>query len=237
MTIKHLYVNGDSFAFGQGLDSDPVTSDNIYLFTEIKRRDTYGGIISDKLNIPQYTNNALPGGSNDRTFRTTIHDLLELKKTTDPKEVLVMLAMTEASRTELFSTTNKSWSPFLEHCEPRRKDTANHRMWQLYYAHFADIKEQQSRFFVGLLGMQAFLKQHGFNYVISESIHMFDDRTLFANHPLATQVDFDNYYPIPFNGFGHQMGFPFSDCHHPKQEAHAAWATVLLNFMENKKIC
>ena len=237
MTIKHLYVNGDSFAFGQGLDPEEVTAENIYTFSENKQKFTYSGIIKEKLNIPLYTNNALPGGSNDLTFRTSMHDLLELKKTTDPKDILVMMALTEASRMEMFNINNNGWAPFLAHCEPRRNDSANHRMWQLYYSYFSNVKENQSRLFVGLLGMQHFLKHHGFNYVITESIHMFEDRSLFGNHPMYAELDLDRYYHLSFNGWARQKKFEFSKCSHPRQDAHAAWADVLLNFMESKNIC
>jgi hypothetical protein len=236
MTIKHLYVNGDSFAFGQGIEDEPATPQNLYDFTAEKRAKTYGGVITKALGDIQYTNNALPGGSNDRTFRTTMADLVELKKTQNPEDTLVMISLTEASRTEFYISEYGNFAPFLEHCEPLKHHRAVHKMWELYYSRFDHEQEQLARLYTGLLGIQAFLKLNGFKYFITVSISTFDNMDGFNNHPLYSEIDQKHFYSSPFNQYGHMNQFKYSPCHHPKGDAHRAWGINMLATMKVRGI-
>ena len=91
--IKTLYVNGDSWTFGQELKDD--TTDHL----TYKFYNTWPWHVAQELKIPQLVNEAQGGGSNDRIFRKTIDYVRNYKS--NPKELLVIVAWTTYERFEL----------------------------------------------------------------------------------------------------------------------------------------
>jgi hypothetical protein len=85
-----LYVNGDSYAF---------VSDG-------KRYSDYLGELLQCTSI----NAAISGSCNSRIFRTSLRDLIELKKTTD-KDIVAVIALSFTIRTELWDRAHqlKKW--------------------------------------------------------------------------------------------------------------------------------
>ena len=91
MAIKRLYVNGDSWTYGQELgDELPDELDH-------KFYNTWPWFLSQRMNIPQLINDALGGGSCDRIFRKTV-DFIKSKDTL--KDTIVILGWTSAERFE-----------------------------------------------------------------------------------------------------------------------------------------
>ncbi len=101
--INHLYVNGDSWTYGNGIDEDPqVLADGlkIPLFTDERLLYTWGSVLGKKLGV-NITNGSIGGGSNARIVRTTC-DFLQQYPTEEYKNLLVILGWTTVERNEIF---------------------------------------------------------------------------------------------------------------------------------------
>ena len=91
--MKTLYVNGDSWTYGQELRDD-TTDDLSYKFY-----NTWPWHVAQHFQIPQLVNEGQGGGSNDRIFRKTIDYIRNYKG--KPSELLVIVAWTTYERLEL----------------------------------------------------------------------------------------------------------------------------------------
>ena len=91
--IKTLYVNGDSWTFGQEL-KDGTIDDLDYKFYK-----SWPWHVARQLKIPQLVNEGLGGGSNDRIFRKTIDYIRNYKG--NPSELQVIVAWTTYERIEM----------------------------------------------------------------------------------------------------------------------------------------
>lgn len=97
--IKTLYVNGDSWTFGQELQDETV-GDLTYKFY-----NTWPWHVAQELKIPQLVNEGLGGGSNDRIFRKTIDYIRSYKG--NYNELLVIVAWTTYERIEVSTTIKR----------------------------------------------------------------------------------------------------------------------------------
>ena len=90
-----LYANGDSFTHGMEiLGNNNVSEENKY--------HAYPMQITDKLNIGNNVNSALPGAPNEWIARTTILDLLKLKQEgQDLSKVFVIVGWSGINRLEI----------------------------------------------------------------------------------------------------------------------------------------
>ena len=239
MKIKCLYANGDSFVFGQGLDPEKITSENVYSFTELKRTNGFTGIICDTLGIDHYINNALPGGSNDRMLRTTIQDLIKLKQTYKPEEVLVVLGFTESQRSEFYVMENRNYMPYMPSCPPNTLKSK--KVWETYLSYCDDEIQSQYRYITNIISLQSFLVANGFNYVFTETVQVILGKGGFLhNHAidqtLVNEIDINHYVNPSFSHYDSTLHLPRSECHHPLAPSHKLWAEYVLNFMKEKGI-
>lgn len=98
--VDIVYANGDSWSWGSELgDESQHYRDN----------HSYPGLIAKHLGL-DLVNRSKPGGSNQRLFRTTIHDVSKLLL--ENKKPLVLLTWTEVHRFELFDISSKEWISF-----------------------------------------------------------------------------------------------------------------------------
>jgi hypothetical protein len=239
--IKHLYVTGDSFSFGQGLKGHDVN--DFYKFTPELRKTSYSGIIADTWGIP-LTNTSLPGGSNDRVLRLLMIDIPKLLKTVSPDQLLVNISYTHASRTEFYSTESKTYTPVITNFEPRSVHFKSHNeIWKTYVTYFDDVREHVDRHLRNLISMQQFLASLGVKYLISRSMQEFQT---FHNElardvnrkPLIDLIDkktFPEDLP-PFNMYVRDNNLNITPCHHTDEGGHRAWAEHLMKYMTEKEI-
>lgn len=238
--IKHLYVNGDSFSFGQELGGPLEDRANFYTFTEHMRRFSYTGIIRDNFGIQGYTNNSSPGGSNDRIFRTTVFDVLQLLETCQPSEIFVILSVTHSSRREFRESeaAANTYFPYMNSV-PEHNSKIRKRMWDIYTTYFDGVHENVDRFLLQIISLQSFFKTHGIPYLITNSMcHSTDFMEILNEQPrhVLQTIDRRRYPDIAFGPWAWDNKHPFGSNHHPLEEGHLAWANFLINYIEGNEL-
>jgi hypothetical protein len=238
--IKHVYVTGDSFSFGQELGGSDVPVEDFYVFTPYMRQTSYTGIISDAWGVDGYTNTSYNGGSNDRIHRMIINDIPRLLTEYKPEEIFIFISLTHASRREFYQDYANEYSPFLSNHEPPKGNVPNHTLWKIYATYFDSAHEHARRYMLQVLSMQAFLKTLGVGYLMTRSMHdgaKFDqafDNLPQCQHNLIDRITFPKMQA--FNGFATLKRVPFGKYQHPLEDGHAAWANHLLEYMKNNNL-
>lgn len=238
--IKHIYVTGDSFSFGQELGGSDVPVEDFYVFTPYMREASYTGIIANTWGVEGYTNTSYNGGSNDRIHRMIINDIPKLLTEYKPEEIFVFISMTHGSRREFFQESNNEYNPVLPNYEPPRANAANHMFWRIYTAHFDSAKEHAQRYMLQVLSIQAFLKSLGIGYIMTRSMHegakfdqAFDDLPSYL-HNSIDRITFPKM--LAFAEFSNINKVPIGKYHHPLEEGHAIWAQHLLEYMKQHNL-
>jgi hypothetical protein len=230
MIPKILYVNGDSFSFGQELigDQPPET---FYNFTEYHRRHCYTGIIADRLNIPAYTNDSLPGGSNQRIYRTTLSAVTKLLTIYEPKDIFVQIGLTHNSRREFFYTTNQQYYPFIANHQPGDYECSI--LWKNITRMFSSVEDDHIYDQMMILGIQNFLRINKVPYLLTKSMGhqlIYDDEAAQVPAEMIEQRYIDRYYNRP--AFSEYV-FHHNNCvkapgGHPLEDGHLLWAEHVL---------
>lgn len=234
--IKFFYVNGDSFSFGQELDG-PRDPGDFYKFSEFQRTHCYSGIMADKLGL-EYKNNSLPGGSNQRIYRTMLFDLTELLKTYKPEEIFVNISLTHCIRREFFNVRNNDYAPHMATVAPT--EFPHNLFWRLLVKEYSDLKSDLEYDQLMILGIQNFLRTNKIPYLLNWSFHhgaMYDDENRHISPEiLAHRYKKRFYQELSFNCFNFDNRLPEGPGKHPLTEGHAAWALHLLEHIEKHNL-
>lgn len=240
--IKHLYVNGDSFAFGQELGGSNVPPEDFYTFTDYMRQKCYSGLIADHYGIDGYLNCALPGGSNDRCLRTTLEDLCLLLQNYDPSELFVMISITHAHRRE-FREADDDYScyfPYLNNYPPIDKWRPERKaLWDIYTTYYDGAIEHAERYFVQLNSLQCFLEKHKIPYLLTNSMTQPTDfQEVWKAKPqyLQNTIISKRHYMLPFADFARNKHFQFGSENHPLEEGHRVWALHLIDYIDRNNL-
>jgi len=234
MTIKAIYVTGDSFSFGQELGGSDVEPKDFYTCTDYMRDNSYTGIIAKTWGIENVINKSLPGGSNDRAFRMITTDLPTYFGDYKPEEIYVFISLTHSTRREFYDNEHKHWEALISNFEPDPKFSykSQREFWKLYTAYYNSAYESTTRFLSQVLGMQQFLKSLGISYMMSDSMHHDEDfwneyKKIHTN--VLYMIDTDRYYRNePFNSYVGRKKLPIGKFLHPLEEGHKAWAEHLM---------
>lgn len=238
--IKHVYVTGDSFSFGQELGGSDVPVEDFYVFTPYMRKASYTGIIADAWGSEGYTNTSYNGGSNDRIHRMIINDIPKLLTEYKPEEIFVFISLTHASRREFYQDYSNEYSPFLSNHEPFKDNIPNHTLWKIYATYFDSVYEHAQRYMLQVLSIQAFLKSLGVGYLMTRSMHegaKFDqafDNLPQYQHKLIDRIAFPKMQA--FNEYAGHKKVPFGKYRHPLEEGHVAWAQHLTAYMKQHNL-
>ena len=240
--FKHIFINGCSHTAGSEIEGSALGD------TEYNREHCFGAQLARRLGV-DYTNNALPGGSNDYIFRTTnfwIQDNIELAK-----QSLFLINWTGAARAEYFHNgvddNNWFWMqiPFVPdenvgHLHPNyfsyvdKQDSANAKAVSRHL--FMSETHWEINRYMNILNLQSMLKVHDIPYIFKNSLEFCSKNTRFQYY--SSRIDTRNY-----KGYNDQSESFFEHCldagfsikgqalHHHKIEAHTYWADKL--FREN----
>ena len=224
--IKHLYVTGDSFAFGHGLPGY-----NGDMFNDELRNQCYSGIIANKLNIETYTNTSKPGGSNDRALRVLLEDIPAILKDTPAKDIFVNICLTSPSRIEFYSNLSNNYLRILPTFEIKGADPHS-ELWRLYTRYFLNVVEQVDRYIRQVMLIRLFLESLGIPYLIIQSFPFSDE---FMNNLRSRKIDITPYLnELTFAGFcGALEENAFLSDYHPNSYGHQAWANYLIEHYFN----
>lgn len=222
--MKHLWINGDSHTFGS--------------YGHHRVKNTFGQQVADYFNWSA-TNIAEPGGSNQRIIRTTIQALPDL----DPAETFILIGWSSWERTEWYYDNRwykicgdpgynipefirQRWQENNEYFQRHYVDrTAEQEIWRC-------AKEQEHAIWtfhqlLNNLGYK-FLFYLGCEYPFFYQNEL--DRGVDSKLPwLAGTWAHDPYQETGFSYYSLQQGFVRDHLWHFGQDAHDAWAKILID--------
>jgi hypothetical protein len=225
--MKKLWVNGDSHTAGS--------------YSPCNVEQPFALQLAQALDL-EYTNIALPGGSNNRIIRTTIEALPEL----DPLETFILIGWSSWERTEWY--WNNKWHAICGDPGYVMPEFAKAR-WQLHADHCANqfdnkisdhdlwtkSKEQEHAIWVfhqllHNLGYQFLFFLGCANTFRWESIEKMSSQLPWLPNTWAH----DPYQPTGFSEYCQTRGHVRDDKWHYGQEAHNEWADYLVGMIESK---
>lgn len=243
--IKFLYATGDSFIFGQELETAKLglidTPESLFKFNDYKRKHSYTGLITDRLGIQDYQNSACPGGSNERSYRNLVTDISNKLKQYEPQEIFVTISLTHESRREFCMDDHGNYYIHLASWEPPRfPQMHNHDLWQIITRYFNHDFGNCMFGIMILLGMQNFLRSNKIPYLITSSMGNWVEREIQKNklhQNLLDQIYKKRYYVEPsFMEFAKNNKYPIGPQLHPLEEGHIAWADHLMFYIDNNNL-
>jgi hypothetical protein len=205
---KHIFANGCSNTCA--IDPEQIDKHDINAHKITVRHDlVYPGRIREKLNIPEYTNMALGGGSNDRIVRTTIKWLNDnyITQHRDTQELLVIIGWTQYYRREFtwsdksevrentfdtpFYPFNRFWPGALEVKENEYFTGDCLEYWKMHVSYGCNDYFEQTKWMNQIIGLQSFLKSHNIAHIFVNTAGYF---TFSELKLLANLVDEKHYY-------------------------------------------
>ena len=222
--MKHLWVNGDSHTAGS--------------YSPVNITNTFAKQIADRFEL-DYTNIAEPGGSNQRIIRTTIQALPDL----NPQETFILIGWSSWERTEWYY--NRQWYKICGdpgYNIPEFIRQRWHENNEYFQRHFVDRTAEQE------IWRCAKEQEHAI-WTFQQLLHNLGYKFLFflgCEYPFFQQEELDRgidsklpwlsetwaHDPYQETGFSHyslQQGFVRDHLWHFGQDAHDAWAKILIN--------
>lgn len=225
--IKQFYITGDSLTFGTELEDD-------HNYTDFKKNNSYGKKICDYLNLSDYTNTSMPGGSNERCYRLILQDITNLLKIYDPKEIFVMVGFSDASRRE-FCRINESYYNFMiSHAPPNfgcLDGYGDFKLWQNLTDYFCNENGLIVYNTMIILAIQNFLKEKRIPYLLTNNLTPFYDKNLVSNFDLKRYYNNDSFFI-----FSQNNNYSIGKGLHPLLDAHNAWGNHLIEIIKEKNL-
>lgn len=244
--VKHIYANGDSWTFGNGLEEDPLFKSSAIEYKQLEY--TWPAFLGKLMNA-DVINESTGGGSNARMVRKTatfLRNFPEEKR----DDLLVVLGWTSVERSEVpVSYEGKlewnrlnAWQPFSEQWGENIAPWPSHVM--------KDIERyQKTNIQFGLnekICLELFFRQI---YLLSNMLESMRIKFLFflsingLTFP-GTKINIDSDYKsdlhylsderfmgmhvgASMSAFCNQNNFPLSTCIHPLIKGHQAWGEYL----------
>lgn len=236
--IKFLYANGDSYGFGQELDG-PRTKENLYVFSDYQRNNCYSGIIANEFKF-DYRNESLPGGSNQRIYRTLLKSISELLTKYKPNEIFVILSLSYGHRREFFYNQIKDYITHIPTWQPKINDQNILELWNLTTKYFQDYAGDHDFDQQMILGIQNFLRVNKVPYLMSWSMHHgldYELETLYVSKYLLDQRYNKRFYQNPsFSIFTGNLNLPRGPGNHPLTEGHRLWADHIIKYIKQNNL-
>jgi hypothetical protein len=235
---KLFYVSGDSFSFGQEL-SGPRTQEIFYHFDDFQRRKCYSGLITDKLGIPNYINNSLPGGSNQRVYRNLLIDIPKALDTYSPDEIFVNISITNSNRREFFMNITNIWTPHMYNFAPKKHFRQMYNFWETLVKETSNDTESYTFDMMLILAMQNFLVLNKIPYLFTTSMMHNDEVDIYKSmFPIQTfnQLKLNRIIFKSFHTFVAEGNYPRGPQIHPLEEGHAAWADYVLDYIQTNDL-
>lgn len=232
--IKVLYANGDSFGFGQELDG-PRTPSNFYHFSDYQRQHCYSGVIANRLGVDDYINESLPGGSNQRIYRTTLNTVTNLLEKYRPDEIFVLVSLTHNHRREFYRNEYKKYHPHMATHKPSG-DGYLTEFWKIMVTNFHhpigdhDLDQQM------ILGLQNFLRINRVPYLFTWSMHhgaIYEEEEKFVTPMILKQRYARRFLQKPSFAYYvfQELKTQKAPEGHPLTDGHLAWADYIENYI------
>ena len=219
--MKYLYVNGCSFTWGGGFESEFPDGFDLGTgqesgwmessqphgdeFENFRLNNTWPIFTANKLDLEIIGNRSMGGGSNSRTIRTTIDSFEGFIKDGIHEEVLAIIQLTESTRFDLYSNFSDerilakvdcwNWSP---------KNEKEKNALKEFFECFVDEDVCDNHMIEQIILLQTFFKFHGINYKFIWGFGFPNNVNKFVrgwgtpqNQKQLEMVDFNNFI---FNG-------------------------------------
>ena len=152
---------------------------------------TYVDFIQADLNATQSFNNGLPGSCNRRIIRTTVRDLISLKKLST--DIVAIIGLTDVHRSEYWGKTAISNDGHFESFQPNSVVPDEAKRLQQGHIETYDDEASNTNLFLDIIMLTAFFKNNNIKYLIWQGVQTLkpsDFTTPFINS-LHDQVQLD----------------------------------------------
>lgn len=246
--IDYLYVNGDSWTYGNGIDEDPTIKEmglKIPLFNDERSSLAWPGHLGKKLGV-RVKNDSLGGASNARIVRTTCNFLNKYPK--DAYDGLcVIIGWTTIERSEIY-IDREGYKDYYSFNAAQKfsdqfnldisKDVRNFNKiidtyQKQYVTYLFSNKAAMSTYFTQVITMQNTLENLGIKYMFFNAIpwHWLNhtEQTEFEERLLANASEkfLGSLNRETFTSFIEKHNYPMSSCIHPMLDGHIAWSERL----------
>ena len=236
--FSHLFVNGCSHTAGSEIEGSGIGDGNY------NRENCFGAQLANRLGV-NYTNIALPGGSNDYINRTSTYwilDNLELAK-----KSLFLIHWTGSSRSELFFYKNdieKYWQfiPYVpdqhvghfhpDHCAYIFPQTEKHVLSKISKYMFANGDHWEINRYLNIINLQTILEAHQIPYIFRNGFQSCASDNRYSYY--QNKINLDKFYKFNDTSesfFEHCVAAGFSvegqKYWHHRKDAHTYWASRL----------
>jgi AraC-like DNA-binding protein len=230
---KVLYVNGDSFAFGEELGAMlPGCYSQRYNEysppqSEYQRRNCFGGIIAHEMNS-EHVNAAIRGASNERTLRVTVLDVLGLLNDHRPEDIFVIICLTVSSRREYYDSYLKRYFKYTASSIP--DEETEKKIWQVMSRYSNSEHVDNNDNCATIISLISFLSCMKVPYL------MFQGHSYFQYHynndvnKLLKNIN-RLILSYSFNNMCEERMFSRGPGLHPLEDAHKFWADHLLEYI------
>jgi hypothetical protein len=225
--MKKLWVNGDSHTAGS--------------YSPCNVEQPFAKQLAQALDL-EYTNIALPGGSNNRIIRTTIEALPQL----EPQETFILIGWSSWERTEWY--WNNQWYAICGDPGYDIPEFAKSR-WRQHADHYAN--QFDNKISDHDLWTKSKEQEHAI-WAFHQLLHNLGYKFLFflgcanpfrweSTQETSSQLPWlqntwahDPYQPTGFSEFCESRGHKKDDRWHFGQAAHTDWADYLVDIIESK---
>ena len=249
MIPSHIYANGDSWAYGNGIDEDPVLSKlglQPPLGDETRLNLSWPAELGRLMNC-NVKNESLGGGSNARIVRNTC-DFLQKYPHEGYKDLLVVIGWTTIERDEIY-LNHGGFSDFYKFNSAQKFSdqfvisslTSDKKQYaktideyqKLYQVWIQNRKMQMSAFFQQVFLLQNTLENLKINYIFFNTTPW---HWVQGDDQIQFEIKLKDFIDIRFIGsssyetmtsFINDGNYPMSSCLHPMVAGHAAWAAKL----------
>lgn len=236
--FSHLFINGCSHSAGSEIEGSGIGEGNY------NRENCFGAQLASKLGV-NYTNIALPGGSNDYINRSSTHwiiDNLELAKRS-----LFLIHWTGSSRSEIFFNSGNT-----EHYWQFVPYVSDRNVGHIHANHYAPIFPSKLKKTLDVLSRYMFVNEE--HWEINRYLNIINLQTILEAHQIPyifrngfqscavgdrysyyqTKINSRNFYKFDDNSesfFEHCIAAGFSvegqKYWHHRKDAHTYWANRL----------
>jgi lysophospholipase L1-like esterase len=231
-----LYVNGCSMTYGYELVDDPVTHE--CLDHDYRLKNSWPGLLTQKLGFEGLHNDSVPGGSNDRVLRVTLEWLLThwIGPGKDPAGLFVVIGWSDAMRREFY--VGGAYRHLIPHHD--YPDRAVDELNKVYRRHAWSEYESAKRFATQILSLQAVLRLYRIPYLFFDAITPFGVTAEGARGEVdvhRAQIDEKRYFLLRQQDslctvLRREM--PQWKLRHPDEAGHARWAQQLADYIERE---
>jgi len=195
---KILYVNGCSHACGAEIEGDAIGWK-----TEYNLKWCFAGQIARRYNL-EYVNDALPGGSNDRIFRTTISWILKfIEDGGNVKELFCIIEWTSNKRFEFYDKDVRREWVFGGEKLPEFREKKEYVKFSKYaVVYLSSSSGTVIRRIIQTILLANFLKSYKIDFLmlngsLNQGKHVFEGMNISY---MKKFYPFENYFE-PFDGF------------------------------------